>query len=191
MVRFLFIAVFILSSTSLSFAASPANKKPADGLYREYYDTGVVQREENYKNYVLDGPAKTFYEDGGLASSATYFAGKRQGYGQTFYKNGKVQTEVNFLNDEIDGPFKEYYETGELKRESAYKAGRLQGSTKLYFQSGALQKQMVYTGGTLNGGASEFNEEGQLVAQEEYKDGNRTSRKEFEQPLVTSEEKKK
>ncbi len=191
MVRFLMVAVFILSSAVASFAAAPINKKPADGIYRQYYETGVVQREEHYKNYVLDGTAKTFYEDGGLASTATYVAGKRQGYGQTFYKNGKVQTEVNFLNDEIDGPLKQYYETGELQRESIYKAGRLQGATKLYYLNGVIQKQMTYVGGTLNGSAAEFSEQGQLVAQEEYKDGNRTSRKEFDQALVASEEKKK
>ena len=89
MIRFLLIAVFILSSTALSFAATA--KKPADGLYREYYITGVVQREENYKNYVLDGPAKTFFKDGGLASTAVYVDGKRQGPGKTFYKNGKAE----------------------------------------------------------------------------------------------------
>jgi antitoxin component YwqK of YwqJK toxin-antitoxin module len=189
MVRFLLIAVFVLSSTAVSPAAQ-TNRKPADGLWREYYDTGVVQREETYKNYVLDGPAKTFYEDGGLASTATYIDGKRQGYGQTFYPNGKVQTEVNFVDDEIDGPLKQYYETGELQRESTYKAGRLQGPSKLYYINGVIQKQMNYVGGTLNGGASEFNEQGQLTAQEEYKDGNRTSRKEFDQALVSSEEKK-
>ena len=87
MLRFLLVTVFILSSTALSFAATV--KKPADGLYREYYVTGVVQREENYKNYVLDGPAKTFFEDGGLASAATYVDGKRQGPGKTFIRMEK------------------------------------------------------------------------------------------------------
>ena len=72
------------------------------GIYGDY-KFGRAKKEVNYKNGVMDGVYKEFYN------------------------NGKLQRSINYTNGVMDGPMKYYNEEGEVTLEYSYKNGEKVG----------------------------------------------------------------
>ena len=73
-----------------------------NGIYGDY-KFGRAKKEVNYKNGVMDGVYKEFYN------------------------NGKLQRSINYTNGVMDGPMKYYNEEGEVTLEYSYKNGEKVG----------------------------------------------------------------
>ena len=52
-----------------------------DGIYKEFYNNGKLQRSINYKNGVMDGPMKYYNEEGGVTLEYSYKNGEKVGEG--------------------------------------------------------------------------------------------------------------
>lgn len=74
--------------------------KIPDGIVREYYQSGKLKGEGNFKDGKLEGIVKEYYE------------------------SGKLKTEWNFKNDKLEGISKRYYESGGTKYIDTYKNGQ-------------------------------------------------------------------
>lgn len=71
-----------------------------DGIVREYYKSGKLKGEGNFKDGKLEGTAKEYYE------------------------SGKLKAEWNFKNGTLEGISKRYYESGEIRYIDTYKNGQ-------------------------------------------------------------------
>ncbi len=54
--------ILLIIMYSIIFCPSAFSQE--NGVHREYYESGEVQFERNYKNGQRDGVAKEYYEDG-------------------------------------------------------------------------------------------------------------------------------
>ncbi|MBI5145454.1 MAG: toxin-antitoxin system YwqK family antitoxin [Candidatus Omnitrophica bacterium] len=69
--------------------------KPRVGIYKEYYPSGAVWTEANYKEGRLEGEARVYYENGRVNSEFTYQKGKLQ-QEKTFDQSGSLTHQKNY-----------------------------------------------------------------------------------------------
>jgi len=81
--------------------------KVPDGLITQYYDSGKVRAEINYKN------------------------GKREGKSRMYFENGVVEEEINFKNDIRHGTYRRYNKDWSLQTELVFENGALSKINKL------------------------------------------------------------
>ncbi len=89
----------ILSNPALSFAE----------VRKEYYPSGELERETNYKN------------------------GKVEGIFKVYYESGQLWVKQNYVNGKKDGIHKVYNEGGQLALKAIWKDGKAEGIQKVYF----------------------------------------------------------
>ena len=90
-----------------------ATMKPADGIYRIYYDSGDLRYEIALKD------------------------GKRNGVTKEYAMSGWLREETPYIDGKIDGSKKLYYRTGSLMAEIPYKNGKQEGTAKHYREDGS------------------------------------------------------
>jgi hypothetical protein len=186
-----FIVLLTASSTVFAQAVNPArtyeqqrnSQPPADGSWHVYDRNGNLQKEENYKNYRLNGQVKTFSPTGGTKSITFYVDGNREGVERVYYDNGALQFENNYKNNDLNGISKEYYLTGELKRSANYVTGQLNDVTKLYYENGALKQQWNYDHGIIHGTQLSYGEDGQVKSEDDYQNGVLVAHKDYTQEI--------
>lgn len=108
-----------------------------DGQVTWYYENGNIMQTVNYKNNVLTGERKNYYESGPLKSQYSYNTdGKISGHWVSYYKNAKLKEEGAFKNGEQNGLWKEFHKNGKLKGEGNYNNGKKVGVWKMYYYDG-------------------------------------------------------
>jgi len=64
-----------------------------DGKFTEYYNSGSVSEESNWKAGVKDGPQINYYPDGKISKKTNFKDGEEDGYVTDYYANGKISSE--------------------------------------------------------------------------------------------------
>lgn len=93
------------------------NNTPVNGVYRAYYESGILELETSYKDGKINGFEKHYYDSGELKAELRYENGEMSSDWKKFYKSGRVKAETISKNGGTDGIMKEYYESGHLKAE--------------------------------------------------------------------------
>ncbi|MEI7998689.1 MAG: toxin-antitoxin system YwqK family antitoxin [Candidatus Omnitrophota bacterium] len=176
----------LLISSSAMAQVNPARQaeekrgtiSPADGPWSAYDRKGYLIRQENYKNYRLDGDIRTFFPSGAVKEMTHYVDGFRQGPYKTYYENGGLESESINVNNNLQGESRRYYKTGELESVVNYNLGNLEGDKKVYFKNGSLKQIVFYKKGLIDGAVLTYGEDGQALLEENYRSGVLTSRKE-------------
>jgi len=96
-----------------------------NGIHREYYDNGILEKELSYKNGQLDGRCRIYYKNGNLRKQVNYQKGIIEGKAYEFYENGQYKIEGNYKNGKIDAVNKMFYKNGNLYSFMVYEDGRL------------------------------------------------------------------
>ena len=132
--------VAVVNSVSNSYCKTLAGE-PVNGVVKDYdfYESGVLQSEIDFKEGKPNGIGKFYYESGALQAEANYKDGKENGLQKQYYESGVLKVEGNFVDDEPNGIAKFYYENGKLKVETNYVDGEQIGPRKEYYESGALK----------------------------------------------------
>ncbi|MBC8046680.1 MAG: toxin-antitoxin system YwqK family antitoxin, partial [Fimbriimonadaceae bacterium] len=118
-----------------------------NGVLIECDKSGVLTKEENYKNDKLHGTVKIF------ASS------KNVRIVKSFYQ---------YNNGDLDGLQMEYNEMGKVISESNYKNGKKNGLSKWYYNNGQLATEQNYLNDLIEGIYKTYNQQGILVAKGQY-----------------------
>ena len=156
------------------------SQKREDGPYKNYYDSGELFIEGQYKNEKRIGEWKQYHKNGQISKIYSYKDGElnkeeinyydtaeisskvikvensfiRYGY----YKSGKLEYERQ-LNS---GYYKSFYENGELEIEANYIDNELSGKWKLYDTEGNLKWIITYEDGYRHGIYQQFYKNGKL-----------------------------
>ena len=77
-----------------------------------YFEDGIKEKEENYKNVIKDGLWREWYKDGQLKYEEIYKNGKRDSLWRIWYQNGQLYVECNYKDGRIDGLCKCWDEDG-------------------------------------------------------------------------------
>lgn len=163
------------------------------GSYREYYESGELKQEANYKRNELEGLSKTYYENGQVAEISNWVNDQYQGVYKYYFENGGIQQELKYVNDLLNGPCKVYYDNGNLKNEINYKDDLLwelianydssgnkldsltivngNGQLHEYYPNGQLETKARVVTGLLNGSFEFFSQDGKLRMKTTYLEG--------------------
>ncbi|WP_178987402.1 toxin-antitoxin system YwqK family antitoxin [Winogradskyella schleiferi] len=149
--KYFFSIIAFLFITHFSFAQSPP-----DGPYKDYYNSGVLKVEGQFKNGKPDGNWKSYYKNGQVSSLYRYEKGKRNMVYSSFYEDGTLKSKTEEINGEylVSG----FYNSGNLKYERQLKGGYF----KIYLENGTLEIEANYEDNELSGEWIRYYENGTI-----------------------------
>ena len=155
-------------------AYKEGSSTPFTGVFGIVID-GKIESYEQYKNGLLDGETAYFSKDKEIKLlSEMYSKGKLNGPQKTYYENGKLKSIVYYKNDRIDG-IVEYDKSGKLLHKSIFENGS--GDWKLYWSNGKVSEEGKYVSGRKDGVWKKYREDGSLDTILKYDNGRLLSEK--------------
>lgn len=155
-------------------AYKEGSNTPFTGVFGIVID-GKIESYEQYKNGLLDGETAYFSKDKEIKLlSEMYSKGKLNGPQKTYYENGKLKSIVYYKNDRIDG-IVEYDKSGKLLHKSIFENGS--GDWKLYWSNGKVSEEGKYVSGRKDGVWKKYREDGSLDTILKYDNGRLLSEK--------------
>lgn len=155
-------------------AYKEGSSTPFTGVFGIVID-GKIESYEQYKNGLLDGETAYFSKDKEVKLlSEMYSKGKLNGPQKTYYDNGKLKSIVYYKNDKIDG-IVEYDKSGKLLHKSIFENGS--GDWKLYWSNGKVSEEGKYVSGRKDGVWKKYREDGSLDTILKYDNGRLLSEK--------------
>ena len=111
------------------------------GEYKEFYPSGAVKIESNYKDGVADGPFSFYYEKGQKALEGAFLQGRRDGLFNEWHESGRKKLEYSYRNGALEGKWKEFYddEKSSLMIEKAFAEGKFEGDKLQYAEGGTAK----------------------------------------------------
>ena len=155
-------------------AYKEGSNTPFTGVFGIVIDDKIESYEE-YKDGLLDGETAYFSKDKEVKLlSEMYSKGKLNGPQKTYYENGKLKSIVYYKNDRIDG-IVEYDKSGKLLHKSIFENGS--GDWKLYWSNGKVSEEGKYVSGRKDGVWKKYREDGSLDTILKYDNGRLLSEK--------------
>ena len=155
-------------------AYKEGSNTPFTGVFGIVIDDKIESYEE-YKDGLLDGETAYFSKDKEVKLlSEMYSKGKLNGPQKTYYENGKLKSIVYYKNDRIDG-IVEYDKSGKLLHKSIFENGT--GDWKLYWSNGKVSEEGKYVSGKKDGVWKKYREDGSLDTILKYDNGRLLSEK--------------
>lgn len=114
-------------------------------FYHEFTDT--ISAIEIYKAGVADGVWKVFYENGVLAHEISYKKGKKDGLVKDYNMDGQLIFTLTYVNGVESGESVLYYPDGKVREKGMYKNGERSGKWVMLDKNGALSKSTNYVNG--------------------------------------------
>ena len=140
-----------------------------NGIYKEYYDSpGKNKRAECYfVNGKLSGQYYEFYENGNIKNEWTYRDDVIVGCYRHYYEDVKdlLKIEVEKLDEygNLDGRYILFHKNKKIKVDCVIEKGIFNGPCKEYYDNGNLSTICSYLNGVLHGIYMEFNEKGEKI----------------------------
>lgn len=104
---------------------------------KEYHLNGKVKTEIKYiKSGKKSGVFREWYDNGVLKTDGSYKCDKKEGVWTIRYENGNIMETGLYSNNLKRNEWKYYYETGALKECGCYKIGKRNGFWKEYSEEG-------------------------------------------------------
>lgn len=111
------------------------------------YSNGKIAMEEHYKNGLLDGVRKLYFNTGKLYSEYSYKEGNYEGPYKMYYPSGKMREQGEYHNDELHGVIESFNEDGTLFKSETFLLGSRNGKAIVY-KKGAKVKEINFWAGT-------------------------------------------
>lgn len=121
--------------------------KIPDGIIREYYETGELQYEWLYRHGQRNGLFKGYFENGVLKGEYRYKNDVLEGESKEYYPNGVLHISVMFKNGLRHGPIKSYTEKGQLLADGFFNKGQKEGVFTIYYENGVIHIRDQYKSG--------------------------------------------
>lgn len=165
----------VLLVVSLQFASAQKN-----GPFKDYYESGELKTEGQYKAGKRFGNWKTYHKNGQVSRNYSYKNGKRDKVYTAYFEDGAISNKTEKIGDyhinfgyyesgklrykrQIEtGYYMSYYESGPLEIEAEYLNNELIGAWKKYYENGELEWLVTYKEGYREGPYKNFYENGDI-----------------------------
>lgn len=124
--------------------------------------------KDPYGNDRREGPARTWYDDGGVWLEQSFREGILDGPFVERHRNGKVAREGAYVRGDKVGTWRVWFESGVLEEESEWRAGRAHGRYAAFWPSGARRTEGRHCGGAQCGRWRSFDGAGKLIGEVDY-----------------------
>ena len=145
-----------------------------DGVHKEYREDGILSSEDTYKDGKRNGSCINYWDGTQISMITHYKDDILHGVSKLFYDTGELESQKEWKNGKIiDGPFIKYHPNGKIRQESNYSNGELNGFSRWFYENGTIKYVGVYKDGKLDGMYKRYSPhyEGQLLEEGIYKDG--------------------
>lgn len=148
-----------------------------DSLWQYFNDNEVLVLEETYKQDMLHGVQRIYFDNGQLGEETHYRDSIKHGAWNKFYPNGNAWIEAHYKDGNLDGSFKIWHEDGKPKVQGNYESGLRTGSWFMYNHNGSVRTLDSYVNGVMkytrpqNGEFEEFYDSGIPKSVKNYKKG--------------------
>ena len=113
------------------------------GNCKEWYKSGKIFKEENFKHGVNDGSFKEYFENGNLRIEYDFKDGVRHGVSNNYYEDGSNDIIVNCKNGNEHGMKETYYPSGALESRTNYVDGQKEGAHIYLDESGEVIEDQI------------------------------------------------
>ncbi len=112
--------------TNGGFETNVFNRNTGQRIYTEYYDEKQVRIKmiRTVKGRMNHGPYKDFYESGAMRTEANYRNGKFDGLYTFYHENGQIYVQVEYKRGNLNGEVSFYDDLGQLIEVVKYKNGK-------------------------------------------------------------------
>jgi antitoxin component YwqK of YwqJK toxin-antitoxin module len=117
-------------------APGPDGKARREGPARSFYDDGGLWLEESYREGQRDGPSLERHRGGAPARAGSYARGQKVGRWTVWAPDGKVEEESTWKDGVLHGPFLVRWRTGALRTTGRYCLGAQCGAWKTFDEQG-------------------------------------------------------
>ena len=156
-------------------------KNGPEKIYHSAWPKHYERARIPWKNGVIEGTKKTFFEGGKVKSETPYVDGKPHGVSKSYSKTGKVTRECTLKNGERHGKLIDYWpRTGEKRREITYDNGKVKGMVREYHRNGQLRRAVPFKDEAMHGVEKRYNEDGSERDPRYWINGNMVTKTEFE-----------
>jgi antitoxin component YwqK of YwqJK toxin-antitoxin module len=109
------------------------------GTTKEYFESGILQKEYSFVNGKKDGISTAYFESGAILNRIPFEKDVRVGQGLVYYETGEVQIKMDFLSP-TTGYFTVFYKNGNIKGEGKVDLSDFKefGEWKYYNEDGSL-----------------------------------------------------
>ncbi len=115
-----------------------------------------------------EGPAREYYDDGGVRLEETFREGWRDGPFVERHRNGRKAREGAFARGEKAGRWTVWFESGAVEEESEWRDGVRHGPFTAWWPGGKRRTQGRHCGGAQCGTWRSFEEGGREIGSVEY-----------------------
>ena len=120
-----------------------------EGLWKNYFENGILKSEGNRTNQELDGTWKFYTKKGILAEEINYKNNLRNGVTNSYNGEGFLVSSMPFINDIKDGVGFTYYNNGAINTETIFVKGNEQGKAYEFSPTGDIIRIKTYENGIL------------------------------------------
>jgi len=130
-------------------ARDEAGKERREGPARRYYDDGGVWVEEAFHAGERDGAYLEYHRGGGKAREGAYIQGVKVGRWTVWSPSGKPEEESDWREGVLHGRFVSYWPSGARRAEGRHCGGAQCGTWRTWDEGGALLGSVDYAEPTL------------------------------------------
>lgn len=120
------------------------DNKPINGVVERYYDGEAFMIDQVYQSDRRDSLKEIYNPKGIVAIESTCRNGVLDGPTRTFYENGNLKTEMTYQNGKIEGIVSEYYQSGILRAQTLYQNGMKEGLHVFYKENKDVQGLVTF-----------------------------------------------
>lgn len=147
-----------------------------EGVWKSYYENGMISRIEEYHNDVQSGSAIAIETNGYVSKDENILNGEKSGMCREFNRNGTIKSEENYSNGKLNGWRRVFSNEGKLQEEGNWKNGVRDSINRWAYPSGKIYVEYYYKNGNISGPGKLYYESGQLKAEGNFWMGMRTER---------------
>jgi antitoxin component YwqK of YwqJK toxin-antitoxin module len=124
--------------------------------------------KDAYRRAGREGPARTWYDDGGVWIDQGFKAGDPDGPFVERHRNGKTARAGTYAEGRKVGTWRIWFESGVLEEEAEWRSGSMHGRFAAYWPTGAQRTEGRYCGGAQCGRWRSFDTAGKQVGEVDY-----------------------
>lgn len=149
-----------------------------DGTYysKNYFATGQLRSEGNYRKGKAEGNWKFYFRHGGISSEYQYVNNALNGIAKEYFPSGELKIECEYKEGQLHGYYREYYRNGQVKSEGWYQDGNREQQWLSYYNDGTRKSDYYFLQDRNIGKGYEYAPDGIIDSEVEVdQDGNLTN----------------
>jgi antitoxin component YwqK of YwqJK toxin-antitoxin module len=136
-----------------------------EGIWRSYYENGMISKVEEYKNDALSGTVISIETNGVVSKEENVLHGVKNGLSREYNRTGTLKLEEHYTQGQLSGWRRVFGSDGKLQEEGNWKNGARDSINRWAYPGGNIYVEYFYRNGAINGPCKTYYESGNLKSE--------------------------